>query len=218
MFFGITKAKANAKLQQAFASGDFSDAIAAYCKLIAKTPGDHELFNNLGIAYLESGALAESIEAFRTANRILPSCAHFNNLGRALLKRKDFDAARKAFLQSRAMDPKDPKPWYNTIVALREEGQLEIAFRELVEFLRVHPKHANALNDLGCAHLDRGEPRHALDCFSRAVNNDPTALSARLNLIRLLCDMKRYPESTGHLDILAKQGFQVRVHANQDMV
>ena len=215
MFFGITKEKANAKLQRAFATRNFADAIEAYRKLIAKNPKDHELFNNLGVAYLESDALTESIEAFQKANLLLPACVHFNNLGRALLERKQYQSAREAFAKGRELDATDPMPWYNITVSLRNEGRTEEAQRELVEFLKAHPAHANGLNDMGCHYLDCGETDEALKCFKKAVAIDPAALSARLNLIRLLCDSNQYPDATPHLEILAKQGLNVRVHADK---
>ncbi|MEK6239113.1 MAG: tetratricopeptide repeat protein [Planctomycetales bacterium] len=218
MIFGLTKAKAHAKLQRAFASRDFTDAIAAYRKLIAKTPFDHELLNNLGIAYMESGELPLSIEAFREANRILPASTHLNNLGRALLEQKDHDGARAAFVDARKFDPTDPQPWYNLTVSLREEGRLDEAHRELAEFLRAHPTHGNGMNDLGCHHLDRGEFADAINCFAKAVDNNPATLSARLNLIRLLCDAKRYPDATPHLEALAQQGLNVKVHGDSGAI
>lgn len=216
MFFGLTKAKANAKLQRAFATRNFADAIEAYRKMIVKNPNDHELFNNLGVAYLESGALSESVEAFQKANLILPACVHFNNLGRALLERKQYQAAREAFAKGRELDASDPQPWYNITVALRNEGRTDEAQVELIEFLQANPTHANGLNDIGCHYLDLGETDEAMKCFKKAVVVDPFGISARLNLIRLLCDSKQYPEATPHLEILAKQGLNIRVHADKN--
>lgn len=218
MFFRLTKEKANKKLQRAFANRDFADVIDEYRKLIAKSPYDHELFNNLGIAYMESGALSESIETFHNANRLLPTSIHFNNLGRALLEDAQYEAARIAFARGRELDPADSQPWYNTTVALRKENRHDEAHRELLEFLRKHSTHANGLNDLGCYHIDRGETEHAIQCFTQAVSNHPSAFPARLNLIRLLCDIKRHPDARPHLEALAKQGFNVRVHAENDIV
>ena len=218
MIFGLTKAKANAILERAFASGDFTAAIDAYTGLIKKTPSDHELFNNLGVACMESGLLLQSIEAFREANRLLPACAHLNNLGRALLAQKDFEGARAAFADARKLDPADPKPWYNITVSLREEGRPEDAYHELLEFLRAHPRHVNGMNDLGCHHLDRGETADAINCFTKAVDNDPSVLSPRLNLIRSLCDAGQYPDATPHLETLARSGLNVRVQVENGLV
>lgn len=217
-FFGVTKEKANKKLQRAFTTGDFSDAIAAFRKLIAKTPDDHELYNNLGTACLESGLLDESIQAFSAANELCPASMHYNNLGRALLQRKDFSSARAAFEKARQLDAKDPKPWYNLTVLLREQGRAEDSFRELKNFLRVHTTHANGLNDLACHHLDRGQTGDAIRCFAEALDHDPALWTARLNLIRQLCDASRFPEAKPHLEMLAQQGMNVRVHAENGNV
>jgi cytochrome c-type biogenesis protein CcmH/NrfG len=218
MIFGLTKDKAHAKLHRAFETGDFADAIDAYNKLIKKDPSDYELFNNLGMAYMESGLLPESVEAFREANRLLPACAHFSNLGSALLRQKDYEGARAAFAEARKLDPDDPKPWFNITVSLREEGRQEDAHRELLEFLGAHPTHANGLSDLGCYHLDRGETGEGIDCLTKAVDNNPTALNPRLNLIQALCDTGRYPDATPHLEALARSGLKVKVHTEGETV
>ena len=211
MFFGITKAKANAQLQRSFATRNFIKAITLYRKLIAKSPNDHELIHDLGVAYLESGALSEAVAAFHDANRLLPASRHYNNLGRALLALRDYDAAMAAFAKARELDPADPQPWYNLTVLLRDRGRREEAHQELRNFLQAHPTHANGLNDLGCWHLDRRETSDAIVCFEQAIANAPDAPPPRLNLIRVLCDAKRFPETTPHLDWLARQGNKVVV-------
>ena len=218
MIFGLTKDKAHAKLQRAFETGDFAAAIDAYTRLIKKDPTDHELFNNLGMACMESGRLPESIEAFREANRLRPACAHLSNLGSALLRQKDFEGARGAFEDARKLDPADPKPWFNITVALREEGRPEDAYRELKEFLGAHPTHANGLSDLGCYHLDRGETAEAIGCFTKVVDANPAALPARLNLIQALCDTGRHQDATPHLEALAGLGFKIRVNVENGRV
>ena len=103
-------------------------------------------------------------------------------------------------------------------MTLREAGRIEDARLERITLLRVHSTHVNGLNDLGCDHWDRGETEDALNCFTTAVNGAPTALSARLNLIRLLCDTKRHVDAKPHLETLARQGLDVRVQGSAEAI
>lgn len=218
MFFSLTKEKANAKLNHAFLNGDFKPAIAAYQKLILKDNSDHELFNDLGVAYLESGNISESVKALKKATQLSDTCINWNNYGRALLKHKFFSESRVAFSKARALDSKDPQPWYNIVVSLREEGLLSDSLEELKSFLLTFKNHCSGQSDLGCHYLEQEKISEAILCFEHAIASNQSALPPRLNLIRLLCDQGRYPESMKHLEAIAKLGMQVKVDSNVNNV
>ncbi len=211
MWLRMSKAKAAARLERAFATGDFASTISAYEKLIARHPNDHELYNDLGVALLESGELGRSLAAIGTAIELHENCVHWNNLGRLYVAQKKFDDARRAFGRARELDSRDPQPWFNTIVSLREEGRGAESVEELRRFVQTFPHHVNGQVELGAHYMD-DRPEHAAACFERALEGDPCCLPARLNLVRLLCDLGRYPESTPHLEAAAAQtGATVKV-------
>ena len=151
--FGNNKQEAIKALRQ----GDFATAIRRYRKALEKNGDDHEMHHDLGIALLESGAAAEAVPCFERANAIREHAQHWNNLGRAHLAAGNPQAATAAFGKARAMDPRDPMPWYNQAVCMRQQGQHDAALNELKAILAEFPNHAGAHNDLGCHYDERKE-------------------------------------------------------------
>jgi tetratricopeptide (TPR) repeat protein len=214
MLFGTTKSKANKLLARALQTGDFAAAISAFEKLRKKNPHDHEVLNNLGVAYLESGDNKSAASTFGDAIELNENGLLWNNLGRALLHQKQHDDARRAFSRARELDDSDAQSWYNLTVCMREQGDNAESLNELERFLEKFPKHANGLNDRGCFYDEAGQKDAAIECFSNSITANPDHVPSRLNLIRMLCDSGRFPESTSHLEHLARIGMHVKVDAN----
>ncbi|GMR11986.1 MAG: hypothetical protein BMS9Abin29_0172 [Gemmatimonadota bacterium] len=197
----------------ALISGDFEGAIKQYRRLIKGDAHDHELFNDLGVALLESGQPAEAVQAFSTANSLDETAIHTNNLGRAHLRMGAHAAAREAFERASALDPDDPQPGYNLTVCLREQGDMEASFNALLAFSERHRDHVAAHGDLALHYQDRQDMDVAVSHCERALALDAGYVPARLNLIRMLCDAGRYPDSLPHLEAMAEQGAEVVVAA-----
>lgn len=216
--FGITKKKAIAKFQKACQSGDFSQAIPAYKELITKTPDDYELFNDLGVMYLETKHLKESEECLRKAVELSENAVHLNNLGRVYLAQGNHPQAMDVFQKAHELDPTDPQPWYNISVCYLAQDRKEDAFNELKQFLESFPKHANGHINLGILLDDMGDKESALKCYEESIYLDPNNWIGRANIIKLLCDLNRFPDSKPHLEAFAATGVNVRVNASDGKV
>lgn len=213
-FFGNTKEGAAKALRE----GDFATAIRRYRKALEKNGDDFEMHNDLGVALLESGAAAEAVPCFERANAIRDQAIHWNNLGRAHLAAGNPVAATSAFNKARSMDPRDPKPWYNLTVCMREQNQHDACINELKAMLAEFPEHAGAHNDLGCYYDERNEKDRAMGEFNSAVEANPDYAPARLNLVRVLCETRRFPDARPHLEFLAAQGARIEVAARDGRV
>lgn len=213
MFRIIRKWRARSRFAQAWRAGDWRAAIAAGELLLNETPNDPEILNNLGAALLGAGDAVRAEASFRRANEIRESAIHCNNLGRALLACGRHTEAKAAFRRASELDPSDPQPRYNLTVCLRAEGSLKEAVAELQRFVADFPRYVAGQSDLGCYADERGDREQAVAFFTASLEIAPQYLPARLNLIRVLCDLGRYPEATPHLQALAGGGMQVRVNA-----
>ncbi len=211
--FGPTKEKAQKALAKAFQTGNFSAAITQFTKLIKKDPDDYESLHNLGYALLESNRTEEAIESFIKANELHEDALHWNNLGRAYQQLRQFNKAKEAYAKAMELDSKDPKPWYNLTVCLREMGKMDDSFAELNKLLEVFPDHTSSNNDLALHLEDRGKINNAVEVLEKALNTEPNNMPARMNLIRMLCNAGKYPDSTPHLEFLAEQGANVEISA-----
>jgi len=196
---------------EALNRGDYDSAVRQYRKLLKRSPNDHELLNDLGVALLESDRVEEALDCFLRANRLTENAIHHNNIGRAYLRLRDFPKAIASFEKAFNLDPDDPRPWFNLTVCYRLQKNHAKAREELKRFLLVYPSHPGARNDVALQFEAQGDKMVALSHLRRALESDAGYLPARLNLIRILCSMGKGEEATEHLNAMNDEGYDVRV-------
>ena len=216
--FGPSKEKADSAFNKAFKTGDFTTALKLYQKLVEKDLNDYESLHNIGYILLTVKKGEDAIEYFIKANNIHESPIHWNNLGRAYQQIKKYSEAKDAYTKAVQLDMNDPMPWYNLTVCLREMGNMEESISELEKLLQTHPSHAGSNNDLALHYEEKGYVDKAIVQLEKALTYDPNYTPSRLNIIRILCEKGKYPDSTTHLEYLAKQGAQIEVSAKDGNV
>lgn len=132
---------------------------------------DPELWNCLGVAYLNKGELGEALKAFEQALSLdhnYPIAV--NNLGSLYLsiylKTREQKARQKAVELFREAIDLDPRyePAYNGLgIALKTAGDLDGAIANWKKAAELKPDYGFALYNLGLAYLQRGEKALALD-------------------------------------------------------
>ncbi|EIJ42844.1 tetratricopeptide repeat protein [Beggiatoa alba B18LD] len=211
--FGPSKKSAQRALQKGLQNGDLQPALQIYTRLVEKNPNDCENLHDLGYVLLEMGRTEEAIGYFMQANRIKEHTLHWNQLGRAYQCLQNYSEALAAYKKAMQLDQKDPRPWYNTTLCLREMGQEERAIEELIKLLLTHPSHAGANNELAIHYQKQGKIDLALRLFRTALKTNPNYFPSHLNLIRLLCEIGQFSEARPHLEYIAKYGAYVNVVA-----
>jgi tetratricopeptide (TPR) repeat protein len=217
-FFANPRRRADRAFRKGFETGKYTSAVRLYRRVVDKDPSDYEALHNLGFIFLEVGDGAQAIEYLKKANAVHECSLHWNNLGRAYQQTRQFPEALEAYRNAVRLDEENVDPRYNSTVCLREMGKEQESLRELEMFLLDHPDHAGANNDRAIHHETSGEREKAVSSLRRALQSNPDYLASRLNIIRILCMMGRFPESTRHLEYLAEAGAQVRVEEKDGKV
>ncbi len=216
--FAPTKKKAEKLFRQAMQSGELGPAISYYRKYLDQNEGDYEGQNDLGWMLMQAGRPEEALDCFEAANAVEESAVHWDNQGQALLKLERFEEADEAFEAAMRLDPEDPEPPYHRAASLRAQEDLEGCMTALEEVIEQHPDFAPALNDYGLCLNEVEREDEAVDYLERAVEESPMWIPARLNAIRTLCDLGRYPEATVHLEELDEMGADIVIDLGEDDV
>lgn len=216
--FKPTKDKAEARFREAMRTGNFGPAIGYYQKYVEAKPRDYEAQNDLGWMLLQAGHPEDALECFETAVELDENAVHYNNLGRALLALERYDEASEAFERAEALDPEDPEPAYNQTVCLRLQEKIDESMEALEAVLDEHEDFAPALNDYALCLQEKERHDESVDYLERAVEERPMWVPPRLNAIKTLCDLGRYPEATVHLEELDEMGADVVVDLGEDDV
>jgi Flp pilus assembly protein TadD len=152
---------------------------------------------------------------YRRALELKPDNANVhNNLGIALITRRDLDGAIAAYRRALELEPDYPEAHNNLGNALCNRGDLDGAVAAYRRALELRPDYANAHNNLGVALSERGDLVGAIAEFRRAVELRPDAgphanlgdaLKARGDLVGALAEYRRALELKPDWTALAQE-------------
>jgi cellulose synthase operon protein C len=162
--------------------GDTVEALQLYQALIENERSSPKLWNELGVARHQSGALQEAEQAYRRALEIDAAYAlAWNNLAIARHHRNLPDAEealRTALREGRALTDL----WRNLALMLQQSGRPEESLDAYEEALEADPSSAHACTGMGILLLELGRAHDARGMLFRAVELDPQLAEARYHL------------------------------------
>jgi tetratricopeptide (TPR) repeat protein len=124
-----------------------------------------------------------ALDHFREATRLRPDLAETqNNLGSAVLARKDTKAAIQHFKEALRLSPTIIAIQSNLARALALDGQPGAAAELYVDLSRRYPGNAVFLCNLGVTLYQAGRTEEAIASLRRALEIDPNLVDAQENL------------------------------------
>jgi Tfp pilus assembly protein PilF/ABC-type tungstate transport system substrate-binding protein len=161
----------------------WADEITLYQDCAAKSPAKARAQNNLGVAFIRHGRLAEAVAQFHKALALKPDYgdAHYN-LGSVMARQGNLEQAIYQFKESLRLDPVDIRSLNNLGVALVLLGRHREAMDYLQAALKINPSDADVHSNLGFALMKQGDPDGAVRHLSRALAIDPNHADALNNL------------------------------------
>lgn len=142
--------------------GRHAEAARCYAEVVARDPGDWEIWNNLGNARRAAGDGEGAIAALTQASLIRPDLAAIHyNLGISLAEAGRFDQAAGAFGHAVRLAPDHPPALLDLARALRHAGRHREALVSLDRAAELAP-------DLPDVQLERGRALSGLGRFDEA--------------------------------------------------
>jgi tetratricopeptide (TPR) repeat protein len=154
-----------------------------YQKIALAVSGSAAIVLCLAVTRQQLGYWKDSETLFRHALAVTENnyMAH-NNLGDALDKKGQTDAAIRQFQEAIHLKPNYALAHYNFGVALFRNGQTGEAIRQFQEAIRLNPDDADAHNNLGIALLNQGQTDEAIRQIQEAIRLNPDDAVAHINL------------------------------------
>jgi tetratricopeptide (TPR) repeat protein len=142
---------------------------------------------SLGVAYRQSGRLADAIARLRVAVNLDPMfCDARINLGNALLNAGDPQAALPHYQQALALDPDSASANNNLGNLYRELRRPTEAIAAYRRALAIDPGHARAQANIGNLLKDFGDTDGAIAAFRRSLSIEPNRPDVWSNLLLTL--------------------------------
>jgi tetratricopeptide (TPR) repeat protein len=169
-----------ARIHDALRQGDFAAALALSRQLVAAEPANAEAWHLLGIALKAAGDGDGAREAVDKAITLDPERGNFHATRAALdlSEGKPTDGLQQAV----ALDPNSLVAYLMQVHAALARDDRPEAERNLRLAQRVDPGHPLVVLAEGHVAQAKGDPDHALRCFTAAANAQPDLASAQLAL------------------------------------
>lgn len=167
-------------------AGRTQEAIQSYEKAIALDRSFALAHNNLAVLYEDLGEYDKAIELYRKAvaagGQSQAAALAGTNLGVALIRKGDLEAAVAALSNAIAIDPKLGDALYDRGVAYQQLNKLAEAERDYRAALEAGAKQARVYSNLGVTLYLQDKDEEAIAEYLRALAVDPKFASAYRNL------------------------------------
>lgn len=178
---------------------DYQIAVKNLLKAVTLDDTNSVAWNNLGLAYYNTGELPEAIKAFDKSLDIDPQFVEaMMNVGTCYLATNQFDDAQKSFEGAIKLNPEHSGIWSNLgLVYLNQQeyGNAKICF---LRSLKIDPSE-NAYYNIGLVEKNTGNFKAAKNYFQKSLalnNSNPVVLYSLADIYYILED---YPASKLHI-------------------
>jgi tetratricopeptide (TPR) repeat protein len=177
----------------------FHEDILGYESVLAVTPDDLSLHDDVALLYMAVGRARDAVAHFSQSMRLAPKVAatHFN-LGTALTAVGRIDDAIEQYKKSLELKPDYAVAHNNLGSVLLAKGNLKDAALHLSLALEIDPGLADAHNNLAKLLALEGRTKEALEHLNRALEIRPDYPDAQYNIARTLLTVGRGSEAAEH--------------------
>jgi tetratricopeptide (TPR) repeat protein len=163
-------------------SGKYIEAEPLLCKLLDRHPDHPDVLHLMGLVFLETYRLDDSVHAFKSAVENCPDQARYHyHYGLSLIRKNDIDNAISSFNTALALDGDFQDARYNLAKALKDQGDLEKSATIYEQLLEKEPLHADALYNLANLRYEMDMLSESENLFRQLLSKNPKHLNARTN-------------------------------------
>lgn len=158
----------------------YTEAIEAYNKAVAADPNAVEVYNGLGVAYMNLKKSSDALAVLRKAKSLDPLSAWtLSNLGMAYLEAKNYTEAAEELKAAVRIMPELAVAHFNLGIAYTKLEQYSAAITAYSEAIRLKPSFVDAHYGLGLVHVYLKNRGAALEEYKILQGLDP-ALAKKL--------------------------------------
>ncbi len=177
----------------------FREDILGYESVLAVTPNDVSLHDDVALLYMAVGRIGDAVTHFSQSVRLTPNAAsaHFN-LATALTAAGKVDDALSEYKRALQLKPDYAVAHNNLGSVLLARGNIKDAAVHLRRAIEIDPERADAQNNIGKLLAVEGHAREALEHLSKAIEIQPEYPDAHYNLAQVLLALNHVPEALDH--------------------
>ncbi|SDH72559.1 Tetratricopeptide repeat-containing protein [Paraburkholderia steynii] len=165
-------------------AGRLADAQALYDAILQSDPGQSDALHFSGLLACQTNRGEAGLALMRASIAANPNAVYYNNLGNALLQRRQIAEAIDGYRHAVALRPDYAEAHNNLGNALREAGDANASMLSCAKAIELRPGYPEAYNNLGNALKALGDRDSAALAYQKAVSFRPDYAEAFSNLAR----------------------------------
>jgi protein O-GlcNAc transferase len=163
-------------------AGHFAEAEAAYRRILAADPVQHDALQLLGALLHQRGELPAAIELMQRSLALKPVVTTFVNLALAQRDAGDLPAAEASLEKALALQPGYAPALLHVGIVRKALGKYPEAIAALDAVRKLAPDNADVLENLGNAHHLNGDYRRGIAYYRAAAQLRPASVSLLGNI------------------------------------
>ena len=180
--------KAQAKVEQDpgiaegtrfFQAGQFEEAIAAFQRVIDRSPDNVDANYGLALSLLRTGQLDEAIGYLEKVKELKPDLLEvYLGLGESYFKKGQNDRALSHFDKALKLQPGNAEAYYNIGIIYYKNNETEKAIQNFLTSKSIKPEFAVAYYQLALAHIKQGQMAEAVENLEKYLELQPDSTLA----------------------------------------
>lgn len=164
------------KFQQAFSlhqNGQLTKARDIYEEILAQEPENHEVWDLLGLLYLQAKEYQKSLECLKKAIDIFPSHYYVQNIGKLYFEMKDYENAIAIYEILTKTHPEEYENWFRLAMSYKNNSDWEKSKETYYKAIEINPKSHESYYNLAYLYFNENNPFGAVECYEKALEIFP---------------------------------------------
>ncbi len=153
--------------------GKLTQARNLYDEILEKDPNNHEVWDLLGLLYLQVKEFEKSLNCIKKAIDISPNHYYVQNLGKLYFEMGNYDGSISIYEILTKTHPDEYENWFRLAMSYKNNSDYENAKKAYYKAIEINPKSHESYYNLAYLYFNESDPFGAVECYKKALEIDP---------------------------------------------
>lgn len=160
-------------------AGKLDEAEVLYREIVENKDNNAEVWNLIGMIYMQRFQLSKAEEYMLKAISINPNPYFFENLAKLYLEKEDSEKAIELYTELLKKYPNNFNYLFNIASAYKLAGQFDNAIESYIEASKINPDNPDTFFNLGLIYDNIGNPNESIKYYLKAFELNPNDMETR---------------------------------------
>ena len=191
------------KFKQAFnfhQEGKLTNARDIYQEILNENPQNHEVWDLLGILYMQAEKYEDAEKCIKKALSIKIETYYLENLGKLYQKIKNFQDAIEIYKILTKAIPNKYENWFSLAMSYKNDSQWDEAKKAYYKAIEINPKSHESYFNLAYLYFNENDPDGAVECYEKALELEPQDWETKYFLSLAYMQVKNYKDGLKYFE------------------